>query len=265
MQVSVQCVCAEWGERGSPSPRRSFAGARHELRGLFPNPYEEWGSTGGDACASGVRLALRRGLVEGWRVSLDPTLVYEVALRDGTPLLLRTISPQDRGRIAEAFRRLSPESAYFRFWTRVREINPRLIEQLCSPDHKDHVAWVALHRGRDDIPGVGGASFWRLAQDAEAAEVSITVADEYQGRGVATWLLALLWDHALSLGIRRFVGHVLNENVTMRAWWDALGATEEEGQRRWIMTLWLDEALLQETHAAESLRAALRVLRARRG
>jgi len=87
--------------------------------------------------------------------------------------------------------------------------------------------------------------------------MSITVADEFQGRGVATWLQALLWEHARALGIRRLVGHVLNDNLAMRAWWDALGATAEERQRYWLMTLPLDESLLPDTRAAASLRAAL--------
>ena len=58
-------------------------------------------------------------------------------------------------------------------WMRVRELNPRLIESLCTPDQKDHVAWVAMHQTRDDIPGVGGASFWRLQDEPEAAEVKL--------------------------------------------------------------------------------------------
>lgn len=195
------------------------------------------------------------------RVSFDPGQAFDIELRDGTPLRLRAITPADRDRIAEALRRLSPESAYFRFWTRARAVNPRLIEELCSPDQQDHVAWAALHRARSDLPGIGGASFWRLTDDPAAAEMSITVADEFQGRGVATWLQALLWEHAGALGIRRLVGHVLNENLAMRAWWDTLGATAEERQRHWLMTLSLDESLLPDTRAATSLRAALARLR----
>lgn len=192
---------------------------------------------------------------------LDPQSVFHVRLDDGTPLCVRSIMPADRDRIAEAFRRLSPESRYYRFWTRVRELNPRLIDELCTPDQQDHVAWVALHETRDDLPGVGGASFWRLPEEPEAAEVSFTVADEFQGRGVATLLLAVLWLHARSLGIRRLVGHVLHENVAMRAWWDALGATEQEAPRHWLATLVLDESLLQESGAGRQLRARLQELR----
>jgi len=194
-------------------------------------------------------------------MSFDPQRELSFLLRDGTPLAVRSIRPEDRDFITEAFRRLSPESRYFRFWTRVRELNPRLIEEICSPDQKDHVAWVARHQTREDIPGVGGASFWRLKDDPTAAEVSFTVADEFQGLGVGTLLLALLWEHALTLGIQRLVGHVLHENITMRAWWDALGAMEQEAPRHWQTTLILDESLLENNHAGDHLRERLAQVR----
>lgn len=194
-------------------------------------------------------------------MAFDSQRQFHVQLEDGTPLCLRSIQPEDRDIVAEAFRRLSPEARYFRFWTRVRELNPRLIEQLCSPDQRDHVAWVALHEEREDIPGVGGASFWRLEGDPKAAEVSFTVADEFQGRGVATLLLALIWEHALTLGITRFIGHVLHQNIAMRAWWDALGATEQEAPREWLTTLILDESLIENSPAGNRLRACLASVR----
>jgi hypothetical protein len=65
------------------------------------------------------------------------------------------------------------------------------------------------------------------------------------------------------LGINRFVGHVLNENLAMRAWWDALGATSEERQRHWVMTLLLDESLLQDGSAGRELIRRLNELRAK--
>jgi RimJ/RimL family protein N-acetyltransferase len=195
-------------------------------------------------------------------MSFDPHVSLLLDLEDGLRLSVRALTPGDRHRIAEAFRRLSPEARYFRFWSRFRELNPPFVEELCSPDQRDHVGWAAFDPLREDVPGVGGASFWRLKDDPVAAEVSFTVADEYQGRGVGTLLLGVLWEHALSLGITRFVGHVLNENLTMRAWWDALGATAIEYERQWVMTLLLEEDLLQDSHPGQRLRERLAQVRA---
>lgn len=201
-------------------------------------------------------------------MSFDPRLELRLRLEDGTPLCVRSLQPSDRESVAEAFRHLSPEALYFRFWSRFREVNPRLIEQICSPDQKDHAGWAVLHETRADIPCVAGASLWRMKEEPQAGEVSFTVADEFQGRGLGTLLLAVLWEHALSLGITRVVGHVLRENLAMRAWWSALGATETvevESQRHRVLTLMLDEALLDKSSAARRLSARLEEVRAHLG
>jgi RimJ/RimL family protein N-acetyltransferase len=190
-------------------------------------------------------------------VSFDPHRELRTVLKDGTPLLVRSLRPEDRDNVAAAFRHLSPEAIYFRFWSRFREVNPRLVEQICSPDQKDHAGWVILHESRADIPCVAGASLWRLKDDPRSAEVSFTVADEFQGHGLGTLLLAVLWEHALALGIQRLVGYVLRENLVMRGWWSALGATEVREQRHYVTTLILDETLLENSSAARRLRERL--------
>ncbi len=201
---------------------------------------------------------------QAWGVPFDPQMELHTRLEDGTALWVRSLQPSDYDDVVEAFRHLSPDAVYFRFWSRFREVNPRLIERICSPDQKDHAGWVVLHETRQDIPCVGGASLWRLKEDPQAAEVSFTVADEFQGRGLGTLLLAVLWEHALSLGIQRVVGYVLRENLAMRAWWSALGATEMvelETQRHRVLTLILDESLLENSSAAQRLRAWLAIVR----
>ncbi len=181
-------------------------------------------------------------------------------LRHGVPAVLRPLRPEDREAIREAFRRLSPESTYLRFWTRVREVNPKFIEQLLARDGGRHATWVIVPLENDDIPGVGGGSFWRCEDEPGVAEVSFTVADEFQNQGVGTILLAALWAHAAGLGINRFVAHVLDSNLVMRAWWDALGAVALQVDRGWHLTLPLDESLLSPSGAGASLRHWLRRL-----
>ncbi len=192
-------------------------------------------------------------------MAFDPDAHLTLELRDGTPVLIRPFTLDDRDRLAEAFRLLSPESSYFRFWTRFRELNPKFIDDLCSTDQVDHIGWVMIHRQRDDIPGLGGASLWRMATDSQAAEVSFTVADEFQGRGVGTMLLAVLWLHARLLGIERLVGLVLDSNIAMRSWWESLGATSIQISRGWEMTLLLDESLLPDNAISTRFRHWLKM------
>lgn len=187
---------------------------------------------------------------------------YRLLLRDELPVILRPLTPDDRERITDAFRRLSPESTYFRFWTRVQGANPKFIERLCADDDGQHRTWVIVIENNDEIPGVGGGSYWRLEGAADRAEVSFTVADEFQGQGVGTILLAVLWVEALESGIRQFVAYVLDENHVMLTWWASLGAAHErQPHGGWELTLKLDEAELPDTSAASSLRRRLGFLR----
>ena len=194
-------------------------------------------------------------------MAFDSKHQFHWQLGSGLAVILRSFTPEEREALTEAFRRLSPESSYFRFWTRFRELNPRFIEELCAPDQVDHVGWVMVPETASDFPGMGGGSFWRMSDDPTTAEVSFTVGDEFQGQGVGTMVLAVLWEHALHLGVQRFVGHVLNSNLAMRAWWGALGAYEVEISRGWEITLPLDESLLHDSSATTKFRFWLEKVR----
>ena len=81
----------------------------------------------------------------------DPAAPHPIILRHGLPAVLRQLTPDDRERVREAFQRLSPESAYLRFWTRFRRINPRFIEQLISPGDATHATWAIILTDSEDI------------------------------------------------------------------------------------------------------------------
>lgn len=147
-----------------------------------------------------------------------------VTLRDGTAVRLRAVQPEDRGAFQRGFRQLSPEAVYHRFFQTKAHLTDAELSYLTEVDFHDHVALVVeldqdieTPRGRHG-PGelVGVGRFVRQpAGPAERAEVAFTVADELQGRGVATQLLAHLAGIARGLGIRTFVAEVLPDNRAM--------------------------------------------------
>src|SRR6185503_18091111 len=65
--------------------------------------------------------------------------------------------------------------------------------------------------------------------DPQAADVSVTVADDWQRRGLGSALLGLLTDRARDEGIRRFTALVLAENQGALALLRGLGQTEQRG------------------------------------
>ncbi len=147
-----------------------------------------------------------------------------VSLKDGGRAILRPLTPADKPRVQEAFRRLSRESRYSRFFTPLEVLDGKLLDQLTTADGVDHVVWAAMDAEKPDDPGMGAASFWRSRERPAEAEFSVTVADEHQGRGIGSLLLATLWVLARRVGIERFRLIALSENFPVLHWMETLGA-----------------------------------------
>ena len=143
------------------------------------------------------------------------------SLRDGEQILIRPIRPDDREQLADGMRRLSDESRYRRFFTPTSNLSAAQLRYLTEVDHHDHEALVALDP--DGGQGVGVARFVRSRDDPERAEVAVAVADDWQGRGVATALLHRLTQRARDEGVRRFSADVMADNRPMLELIDEIG------------------------------------------
>ena len=62
---------------------------------------------------------------------------------------------------------------------------------------------------------MGIARYVRDADDPQAAEIAVTIVDDWQGKGLGTALLARLSDRARREGIRRFTAVVSADNEAM--------------------------------------------------
>jgi EmrB/QacA subfamily drug resistance transporter len=133
-----------------------------------------------------------------------------VRLREGSAVLIRQVHSADAPLLADGFARLSPQARQMRFLTPKKVLLPAELRRLTAIDHHDHEALGALDQA--DGRGVGVARYVRDAGDPQAAEVAVTVVDEWQGRGVATELMARLSDRARQEGIRRFTALVAEDN-----------------------------------------------------
>ena len=132
-------------------------------------------------------------------------------LRDGSRVLIRPVRSTDAPLLADGFTRLSATSRWMRFLTPKKELSPAELRYFTDLDHHDHEALGALDHGNGR--GVGIARYIRHAGDPYAANIAVTVVDEWQGRGLGTELLARLSDRARQEGIHRFTALVAAENV----------------------------------------------------
>jgi GNAT superfamily N-acetyltransferase len=140
-------------------------------------------------------------------------LVAEV-LRDGSPITVRAIRPDDKQRLLRHFHGLSERSIYHRFFGHKRSLNDDDLRRLTELDFSKHVGLAATLTSDSEERFIGIGRYLRSA-DSNHAEVAFAVLDEYQGRGIGTLLLRHLARIARGRGIRRFSASVMGDNQQM--------------------------------------------------
>jgi RimJ/RimL family protein N-acetyltransferase len=138
-----------------------------------------------------------------------------VVLRDGSAVLIRQVRSADAPLLADGFARLSATSRQMRFLGVKKTLSAAELRYFTDVDHHDHEALAALDRVGGH--GVGIARYIRDADDPRAAEIAVTIVDDWQGRGLGAELLARLSDRARQEGIRRFTALADAGNVAVAA------------------------------------------------
>jgi RimJ/RimL family protein N-acetyltransferase len=145
--------------------------------------------------------------------AIDGVPVAELRLPDGTPAMIWSLSPNDGPGLRENYRHLSDEARHSRFLTGIRELSDEMIRRLVDEvDGVNHVALVLLvfpEDGPDRAVGIG--RIIRLADQPEAADIAVTVDDDWRRRGVGTALVDELIRRRPA-GVRELITHVAAGN-----------------------------------------------------
>lgn len=134
--------------------------------------------------------------------------------KDGMPILLRPIKPEDATILVDLFNTLSPTSIYFRFFRPVQTLSHEMLARFTQIDYDRDVVLVAVRQGTGGETMVGVVRLMRTS-DISKAEFAIVVGDPWQGRGVGAALLEHCLHIAAERGIKIVWGMVLPENTTM--------------------------------------------------
>ena len=131
-------------------------------------------------------------------------------LRDGRVVDVRPLERCDRPLLEAAIRQLSDRSRYLRFGTPKSRMTERELDGLVDVDHHAREALLAI----DPLTGRGVAvvRFVQLPGEPGVVELAATVADDWQGIGLGSALLAELTRRARDEGHSAFRAYVLAIN-----------------------------------------------------
>ena len=139
-----------------------------------------------------------------------PGYEEDVLLKDGTPLHLRPIRPDDGPELLKLYDKLSNTSLYHRFFV-VPPKDASKADYLAHVDYDNQFALVAAKEGEV----VAVARYHRDLSRHDHAEVAFTVADALQGKGIGSLLLARLAAIARKHGVAIFDAEVMADNTGM--------------------------------------------------
>ena len=140
-----------------------------------------------------------------------PAAASYALLSDGSTVEIRPARPQDADDIRRMHQQMSPDNAYFRFFSFSPQAPEREAQRLARPEGPDHAALLA----RLDGTLIGVASY-EPTQRPGVAEIAFAVSDEMHGRGVATLLLEHLVSLARQRRLTAFAAETLPENLAMQ-------------------------------------------------
>ena len=136
-------------------------------------------------------------------------------LRDGTPVLIRPLRADDREREEDFLARLSPGARRLRFLGTFSQVSPALVDRLMDVDYQDRVAFVALIHDNGRLREIG-VSRYSAAGDGKQCECAVTVAEDWQGRGLGVLLMRHLIEVARRKGFARMFSIDASDNTAMR-------------------------------------------------
>lgn len=150
-------------------------------------------------------------------------LAHRVQLKDGTDVMIRPIRPEDAESEARFVRELSDESKYFRFMNTFQELSQEMLIRLTQIDYHNEMALIAVCMNGGIEGEQVGVARYATNVDKKSCEFALTVADDWQGRGIGRQLMKDLMSVARARELETIEGQVLANNKRMLRLMETLG------------------------------------------
>jgi len=135
-------------------------------------------------------------------------------LPNGKSLSVRPLLPSDEIAYRNFYYSLKEETVYFRFFRKIRVFSHQMAQKHWSYlDYRDNITLIGLVRqqGKKEIVAIG--SYMKASEDR--AEVAFVTREDYQGQGIAGYLLDMLEKIARENDFKGFVAYLLSSNRPM--------------------------------------------------
>jgi len=135
-------------------------------------------------------------------------------LKDGRIIQFRPLLPSDEFAFRNFFYSLQAHTIYYRFFSKLKSFSHEFIQkQWSSVDYHKNMSIIGLmHRGgHKEIMAIGSYA----QEDEHRAEVAFVVREDFQGMGIASYLLEVLETIAKENKYTGFSATVLSENSAM--------------------------------------------------
>ncbi|HEY0848604.1 MAG TPA: GNAT family N-acetyltransferase [Bradyrhizobium sp.] len=158
-------------------------------------------------------------------------------LRDGRPVEIRALRPDDKDDMLAAVGRTGMQSLHRRFFVVKRGFSEKEITFFMNIDFVNHVALIVLAEEDRRSVIIGGGRY--VVTEPGKAEIAFVVIDDYQGQGIGTLLMRHLAIVARKAGLKELVAEVLPENAAMRKVFSKFGFQARRGSDPQVVHLTL--------------------------
>jgi acyl-CoA hydrolase/RimJ/RimL family protein N-acetyltransferase len=138
-------------------------------------------------------------------------------LRDGTEIFFRPVKPNDEHELSEMLYSLSEKSVQTRYMTHTVTFSHKDVQQLTNINYQQDIAIVGIVPGPSGDEQIVAMAQYFLDPKTQSAEVAFVVHDEWQQKGMGTYLLDYICKIAKQRGVKRFFAKVMPSNKPMLA------------------------------------------------
>ena len=177
-------------------------------------------------------------MLPGEMVRYPEELETTMTTKSGKELIVRPIIPTDEEMLGDMFYDLSDQSIINRFFSMLKSMPHRRLQQFCCIDYESEMSIAAISKEGPNQKIVGIGSYY-LNPATKMAEIAFLVADAFQGQGIGTFLMRYLVKIAKEKKIAGFTAEVMRDNVAMIALMHKAGvptrSKPEDGSYHFVM------------------------------